>query len=338
MHIKPMGAGAALATLALSIGVASIPAGAQDFYKGKTVNIIVGFSPGGGYDTYARTVARFLNKHIPGTPSIVVQNMPGAASLKSVLYVANAGPKDGTAIGAFNPGVITDSLLNADKVKIKMNSVAYLGSITNDFRVCYSWHTSKVKSWDDLAKGTKYILGSTGKGASSYVNGAILRNVFKFNVQQVLGYPGSAEQRIAIERGELDGDCGSWSSISEEWIRDKKIHPLVQFTSRRTPDMPPDIPFIGDKADPQQKQVLNILLAAGALGRPYIMAKEVPKDRLATMQKAFMATMNDAGFLAEAKKQSLPVNPVDGAEAAKIIDEIYAAPADIVALAKKAVE
>lgn len=328
-------------TLLAAVAVLALPATAalaEDFYKGKTVTFVVGFTPGGGYDTYTRTVARYFAKHVPGTPNVIVQNMPGAASLKSVLYIETSAAKDGTVATAFNPGVITDSLLDPEKVKVKMNSFAYLGSITRDFRVCYAWHTSKVKTWEDLVKGTPYILGSTGKGSSSYVNGAILRNLFKFNVKQVTGYPGSAEQRLAIERGELDGDCGSWSSISEEWIKGKKIVPFVQFTESRTPDMPEGIPFISDKGNAEQKQVLSVLLAAGALGRPFIMSKSVPQDRLAIMRKAFMATMADSDFLADAKKQGLPVNAVDGAAASKIIDEIYMAPADIVAKAKKAVE
>lgn len=328
----------ACAAAVTGVAFAASGAAAQDFYKGKTVNFVVGFSPGGGYDTYARTLSRHIDKHIPGKPNIVVQNMPGAGSLKSVLYVQASAPKDGTVVTAFNPGVITDSLLNPEQIKVKLNDFAYLGSITRDFRVCYTWHTSKVKSWDDLVKGTPLILGATGKGTSSYVNGAILKNVFKFNVKQVLGYPGSAEQRLAIERSELDGDCGSWSSISEEWIKDKKIQPIVQFSPDRTPDMPPNIPYIVDKGNAEQKQVLNILLAAGQLGRPYIMSKEVPADRLAIMRKAFMDTIKDNEFLADAKKQNLPVNPVDGTEASKIIGEIYAAPPAVVAAAKKAVE
>lgn len=326
--------------LAAGLAVASNAPGAlaQDFYKGKTVNIVVGFSPGGGYDTYARAVSRYITKHIPGQPTIVVQNMPGAGSLKSVLYVQASAPKDGTVVTAFNPGVITDSLLNPEQVKVKMNDFFYLGSVTRDFRVCYAWHTSNIKSWDDLVAGKPFILGSTGKGSSSYVNGAILRNVFQFNVKQVMGYPGSAEQRIAIERGELDGDCGSWSSISEDWVKGNKITPFVQFGEKATPDMPQNIPYVADKGNAEQKQILAVLLAAGQLGRPYIMSKMVPADRIAIMRKAFMDTMADSDFLADAKKQNLPVNPVDGVEAGKIIDEIYAAPADVVAKAKKAVE
>jgi tripartite-type tricarboxylate transporter receptor subunit TctC len=332
-------------TLSVVLGVLAIVAAtagstaADDFYKGKTVTIIVGFSPGGGYDTYARALARHMGNHIPGNPTVIVQNMPGAGSLTAVRYLDATAPKDGTVITAFNPGQITESLTDAEKIKLRFSDYAFVGSITRDFRVCYAWHATGIKSWDDLTKAKEFILGATAPGVSSYVNGAILRNVFALKVRQVVGFPGSAEQRLAIERGELHGDCGSWSSIPEDWIAQKKINPLVRFSPVSTPDMPDNIPYSGALAKTEeQKRILGIVGAAGELGRPYIVSKQVPKDRLEILRKAFDATVQDKAFLSDAEKQRLPVNPADGEEAEKIIAEIYSAPPELVEKAKNAIK
>jgi tripartite-type tricarboxylate transporter receptor subunit TctC len=315
------------------------PASAQDFYAGKQITVIVGAGSGGGYDILARLMARHLGRFIPGHPTVIVQNMPGAGSLTAVRALDATQPKDGTVITTFNPGQITESLTDPGKVKLKFSDYAFVGSITRDFRVCYAWHATGIKNWDDLTKTKEFILGATAPGVSSYVNGAILRNVFGLKVRQVVGFPGSAEQRLAIERGELHGDCGSWSSIPGDWVREKKINPLVRFSPVSTPDMPADIPYSGALAKTdEQKRILNIVGAAGELGRPYIMSKEVPKDRLAIIRKAFDATVRDKAFLSDAEKQRLPVNPESGEEAEKIIAEIYSAPPELVEKAKNAIK
>lgn len=318
-------------------GLAATTAAAQDetFYAGKTVTIIVGFSPGGGYDIYARTVARFIGSHIQGKPTVIVQNMPGAGSFTSVRHLDGPAVKDGTIVTAFNPGVITDSLTEPEKFNIKFTNFNWLGSITRDIRVCYAWHTAPIKTWDDLAKGQEFIMGATGVNTSNYVNGAVLRNLFGLKVKQITGFPGSNEMRLATERGELYGDCGSWSSIPADWIKGNKIVPFVGFSPRSHPDIPKDLPFIGTfaKTD-EQRQVLDVIIAAGELGRPYIMSRQVPAARVAIMRKAFEATMKDPGFLAETAKQDLPVDPATADEADAILKRIYSAPAEIVAKAK----
>lgn len=178
-------------------------------------------------------------------------------------------------------------------------------------------------------------MGATGTNTSNYVNGAVLRNLFGFKVRQITGFPGSNEMRLATERGELYGDCGSWSSIPADWIKGKRITPIVSFTTRTLPEMPANLPFIGNYAKTdEQKQILNIVIAAGELGRPYIMSKQVPPARVAMLRSAFDKTMKDPLFLAEAAKQDLPVDPATGDEAQKILESIYAAPAEYVEKAK----
>jgi tripartite-type tricarboxylate transporter receptor subunit TctC len=319
--------------------LANAQAHAQDFYKGKTVNVTVGFSPGGGYDVNARAVARHLSKHIPGNPNVVVQNMPGAGSVTSVRYLDATAPKDGTVMTVFNPGLITQSVVEPEKVNIDFRKVAWIGVVTSDFRVCYGFGPNGVKSWDDMMKRKEFILGSTAKGSGNYINGATLRHVFNAPVRQILGFPGSAEQRIAIERGELDGDCGSYSSIPVEWVRDGKAHPFVRFTEKRPPEIPESAVFINNfaKTD-EQKQILNVLNAADEVGRPFIMSKQVPSDRVAIMRKAFSDTMKDKTFLAEMEKQQLPVIPIVGGDAEAIVNKMMNVSPQTIAKAKEIYE
>ena len=191
---------------------ALVPAArSDDYFKGKTFTIVVGFSPAGGYDNYARVLARYIGKYISGHPTVIVQNMPGAGSLTSVRYLDLTAPKDGTAMTIFNPGLVTQSIVEPDRVRLDFRKFAWVGVVTPDYRVCYGYGPNGIKSWDQLMHGGKqFIIGSTGKGSGNYINGATLRIVFHAPVKQVLGFPGSAEQRLAIEQGELDGDCGSY--------------------------------------------------------------------------------------------------------------------------------
>jgi tripartite-type tricarboxylate transporter receptor subunit TctC len=326
--------------LALALVLADLAAplahAQDDFYKGKTVNIVVGFTAGGGYDVNARAVARHLGKHIPGNPNVIVQNMPGAGSLQSVRYLDATAPKDGTVMTVFNPGLITQSIVEPERVSVDFRKLAWVGIVTADYRVCYGFGPNGVKSWDEMMKRKEFILGSTAKGAGNYVNGATLRLVFGAPVRQILGFPGSAEQRIAIERGELDGDCGAWSSIPLEWIEGRKIVPVIRSSPSIAPDMPPDVPYSVDIAPSERdRQVLRMLLAPTQVGRPFIASQAVPAERVRILRDAFNATMQDPQFMAEAQKLRLPISPKTGEEALKVVEEIYATPDDIVAAARK---
>jgi tripartite-type tricarboxylate transporter receptor subunit TctC len=324
-----------LASFALAAFVA--PAHAQvDFYKGKTVTITVGFSPGGGYDINARAVARHIGRYIPGNPNVIVQNMPGAGSVTSVRYLDANAAKDGTVITVFNPGLVTQSIVDQEKVSLDFRKFAWLGVVTSDFRVCYGFGPNGVKSWDDMMRRKEFILGGTAKGSGNYVNGATLRHVFNAPVRQILGFPGSAEQRIAIERGELDGDCGSYSSIPMAWINERKAHPFVRFTEKRSPEIPESAIFINNFAKTEeQRQLLDVLNAADAVGRPFILSRQVPAARVAVLRKAFNDTMVDKAFLADMDKQQLPVNPMTGEESEQIVARMMRASPAIVAKAKE---
>jgi tripartite-type tricarboxylate transporter receptor subunit TctC len=307
----------------------------QDFYKGKTVNIVVGFTPGGGYDVNARVVSRYMGKYIPGNPNVIVQNMPGAGSLTSVRYLDATAPKDGTVMTVFNPGLVTQSIVEPEKVSVDFRKLSWVGVVTSDFRVCYGFGENGVKSWADMMSRKEFILGSTAKGAGNYINGATLKHVFNAPVRQILGFPGSAEQRIAIERGELDGDCGSYSSIPQAWINERKAHPFVRFSEKKASEIPESAVFINTFAKTEeQTQLLDVLNAADEIGRPFIMSKQVPMERVAILRNAFAATMKDPAFLTEMEKQQLPVYPMRGEEAEGVVAKLANVPPAVAAKAK----
>jgi tripartite-type tricarboxylate transporter receptor subunit TctC len=311
------------------------PARADDSYKGKLFTIVVGFSPAGGFDTYARVLARYIGNHIPGNPTVIVQNMPGAGSMTSVRYLNLTAPRDGTVMTIFNPGLVTQSIVQPEKINIDFRKYAWIGVMTPDFRVCYGYGPNGVKSWDDMMHRKEFVLGSTGKASGNYINGATLREVFHAPIKQVLGFPGSAEQRLAIERGELDGDCGSYSSIPPDWIKDGQAHTFVRFSRERPDEIPESAVYIGKFATTdEQKQLLKVLNGGDELGRVFIMSREVPADRLAIIRKAFDDTMKDPSFLAEMAKQQLPVHPLSGQQADTIVDELINVSPQILTAAK----
>ncbi len=326
-------AASALVILGWAMAIGTAPAQEAEF---KTVTIVVGSSAGGGYDTYARILARHIGRHLRGSPNVIVQNMPGASSLKAVQYLDSGAPKDGSVMTAFNPGLINDSFLNAERVRFRLTDVAWIGSITKDLRVCYAWGATGIKIFADLKGAKQFNMGAPAPGTSSFINEAILKNIFGIAVRQVTGYAGSPEQRLAIERGELDGDCGAWSSVPPEWVSGRKVNPLIRFSPDPIPGLPPSVPFAGDLAPSQDaKEVLNLLMAADMLGRPYVVSKHAPPERIAALRAAFGAAMRDEQFLGETSKIDLPVlGSLVGAEAARIVTSIYAAPPALIAGAR----
>ena len=324
-----------LAVAIVAASLLSLPARthAQDdgFYRGKTITLVVGYSAGGGYDQYARLLARHFGRHIPGNPAIVVQNMPGAASFTAVRYLSAAGPKDGTAIAMFDPGLILESLSTPDRFNAKFSDYQWVGGMSREVTFCYAWHATGIKSWNDMMGRKEFLLGLTAKGSAVYANAAALRRVFNAPIRQIAGYPGSNEQRLALERGEIEGLCASWSAIPQDWIASNKIAPLARFAPQRPADMPASTPYVNDLATTQeQRDVLNILNAPGQLGRPFIAAKEAPRERVQVLASALAETLKDPALLADARKQSLPVEHFSAEESEKIINTVYSASPDLV--------
>lgn len=324
------------ALVALAALATMPPAVAQDFYKGKTLTIMVGFTAGGGFDLNARLLARHIGRHIPGHPDVVVQNMPGAASLKSVLYLDTTAPRDGTVIATFNFGQIGDSRMLPEKVKVDFRKFSWIGSISQDLTVCYAWHTLGTKTLAELRRHGPVHMGLTGAGTSSDINQKILKQIFQVPVEQVAGYPGSAEERLAVERGELDGDCGAWSSLPQEWIEGRKIDPVTRSGTIVPPDLSPDVPYSADIAPSERdRDIIRLLTASGRVGRPFIASMAVPAERIRILRNAFNATVQDPAFIADAQSLRLPVSPKSGEEALQTVEGIYATADAIVRAARK---
>jgi tripartite-type tricarboxylate transporter receptor subunit TctC len=315
---------------------AAAPAGAEDFYKGKRINLLVGYAPGGSYDATARLLARHIGRHIPGAPDVIVNNMPGAGTLTSLQYLELNAPKDGTAIDAFDYAQIGNSRLTPDKVPVDFRRFGWLGSISEDLGVCYVWHTLGPKSIDELRRHGQIHMGTTNAGTSADIEQRIFKNIFKIDLRSVAGYGGSGEERLAIERGELEGGCGSWSSVPPAWILEHKVVPLIRMNPATAPDLPQTVPYAGDIAEnDHDRAIIRLLSASGELGKPYVVSAAVPADRQAILRDAFAAAVADPQFLADAATQRLPVSPRGAEQATRIINEIYAAPDDIVAAARK---
>jgi tripartite-type tricarboxylate transporter receptor subunit TctC len=329
----------AAALLWLALAICPAHAAEDEFFKGKTITVVVGYSVGGGYDQYARVLARHFGSHIPGNPNVLVQNMPGAASLTAVRYLDANAARDGTVVTTFDPGLITESFASPDVFKVRFSDFQWIGTMLRDIRICYAWGATGIRTWDDMMKRKEFLIGTTAKGSNAYVNGAILRKIFNAPVRQIAGYPGSNEQRLALERGELEGNCGSWSAMPQDWLVHDKINPLVRFSPKRPPDMPASVPFIGDLATTrEQTDLLAVLNASAELGRPFIVAKTVPPQRVDGLRAAFRAALQDEGFLGEARAQSLPLDPVPGEEAAAIISKIYSASPELARKVKDVLE
>ena len=331
-----------LSILALSCSASSAPVRAQDpasFYRGKSVSIIIGYSVGGGYDIYARVLARHLGRFIPGTPTVVAQNMPGAGSQKALEYLLSLAPKDGLTIGTFGRTLAIAPLI--DNAKFDPSRLEWIGSVSTDTSTCIAWHTSPVKSWDDMTK-RPFTVGGLGKGSDPETFATLMKLMFGLNVKLVSGYPGTNDVALAMERGEVDGICGySYSSLRasrKSWIDDNKVNVLVQAALTRDSAISAEVPMLLDKTtSTTQRQALELILSPQAVARPFAMPPGTAADRVDAVRKAFMATMADPEFLKEAKASGLDVDPIAGDRIADLYRKIYTTPPEIVAEAKRAV-
>ena len=316
-----------LAALPASVASAESPA---DFYKGKVLELYVGYSVGGAYDLYARTIGRFLGRHIPGNPTVIVKNMEGGGSLRLANWLYRVAPKDGSVLATIGRGTAFDPILGQKGAQFDGTKFTWIGSANNEVSVCVAWNaTSGIKKFDDLLT-KEMTVGGTGMSADTDQFPKVLNGVFGTKMRIVSGYPGGNNVVLAMERGEVQGRCGwSWSSVMsthKAWIDDKKMTVLVQLALRKHPDLP-NVPLIMDLAKTdEQRQILKLIFARQTMGRPYLAPPGVPTDRADTLRKAFMDTMNDKDFVAEATKAKLEVTPVDGADLQKLVAEVYATP------------
>jgi tripartite-type tricarboxylate transporter receptor subunit TctC len=326
---------AAVVLLALSATCSHAQTPAE-FYKGKTVELYIGYSVGGGYDLYARVLARHIGKHIPGNPTVVPKNMEGAGSLRLANWLYRVAPKDGTALGTIGRGTGFDPVLGEPGAQFDGTKFTWIGSANEEVSVCVAWQNSGVASFDQLL--TKELtVGGTAVSADTDQFPRIINGVLGTKMRIVSGYPGGNDVVLAMERGEVQGRCGwSWSSVKathHAWIDDKKISVLVQLSLAKHPDLP-NVPVVADLAKTdEQRQILKLIFARQTMGRPFLAPPEIPPDRVGALRKAFMDTMSDKDFLADAEKAQLEINPVAGEKVQALVQEIYTTPPEI---AKKA--
>jgi tripartite-type tricarboxylate transporter receptor subunit TctC len=348
-HRKELGKGrpllASVSAAVLSAGLAS-PAWAQEtnFYSGKTIDFYIGYEAGASYDIYARMMAENIGRFIPGHPSIIPRNMPGAASMRVMSFLHEAAKKDGTAWGAVDRNVATEPLLYGSDSKAVFKSPLefnWIGSLNTEIGVAAVWHTTGIKSWEQTRTRPTIVAMA---GAQGGIGARALNSILGTQFQQVCCYGADSSQNLAMERGEVEGRVGwSWSSLKAsnmEWLQSGKITLLMQVGLNKNSEIPDDVPLVVDLAQTENdKKALKIIFANQSMGRPYVMPSGVPAAQVAEVRRAFAAMMKDPAFLAEAAKRRLEVSdPKPGEEIEDILRDVYASSEEAIIAARRAIK
>jgi len=321
--------------LALALGPAA-PAAAQDTFAGKTVTISVGFGPGGGYDLYARVLARHLGRHLPGHPTVVVSNMPGAASIRATNYIANVAPKDGTALGIVAQSVAEEQLLGVAGVSYDVARLAWIGRVAPNVEVAYVWHAAAVKTLDDL-RSTEGTFAGTGPSSSIYPR--LLNTIAGMKWKVIAGYNTTSAAHLAMQRREVDGATSSLNTLKttqRDWLDNSLIRILVQFALKRSGDLA-QVPAVVELATTSEdRDVLAFYANSGTVGRAVIAPPGMPAERVALLRAAFDATMKDAEFRAEIATTRLELEPMPGVELQTLVEAVTRVSSSVLARARAA--
>ena len=334
--LGPMTRLAAASLIAATSLISAAQAQSESFDK--PITVYVAGTAGGGIDLLARALARHMGQYLPGTPNMVVQDMPGAGGIRAANFLAEAAPRDGTAIGTFAGGPVIEPLIGARNPGYDMSKFTWIGAVSKDVGVCLSYGTTPFKTVEDL-RDKQMIVAGTGAGSDSDTYPVILNEVLKTKLKLITGYLGTKETIMAIETGEAHGRCSvAWSALKmarPDWLRDKKINVIMQFGLEKSPELP-DVPLVLDLVkNPEDRQLMELLMGTMAVARPFMAPPGVPEARAALLRRAFDKTMKDAGFLAEAQQLQLDVEPTPGEEAQKVVQNMYATPKAVVERAKK---
>jgi tripartite-type tricarboxylate transporter receptor subunit TctC len=331
------------ALLALLLAIAT-PAAAQEdvaaFFKGKTLRLIVGIGVGSGYDINARLLARHMAAHIPGQPTIIVQNQPGAGSLTMTNALYHSGPFDGTVMGASFNGMPTTPLLQPAGARFDPVKLNWLGSTNRETQAMYVWHTAPAQVLED-ARAKEIVMGAQAPGSTQFDYPVLANKLFGFKFKVVTGYESTPKIHLAMESGEVHGTIANWSTlkaINPGWIADKKIRIIAQWALKKNPELA-DVPLFLDLAKTDaERAALELMLARLEYGRPFFLPPNVLAPRLEALRRAFDATMKDPAYLAEADKLKIEVDPLSGAEVAALVERVSRTPADTVARVRTAME
>ncbi|MPZ41636.1 MAG: hypothetical protein GEU95_27050 [Rhizobiales bacterium] len=329
---------------ALAIALSAPSAAAQDYYAGKTIDLVIGSGPAGGYDIYGRALARHIVRHIPGKPNIVVKNMPGAGSGRAAGFLANIAPKDGTVIAGIMPGAVMRPLLEErPEILFDPVRVQYLGTANNGTRVCVGWAAAGIKGFDDVRGGKEVPFGAVSPNESTHDYAFMLRRTAGAKYKVVSGYNGTTEIGLAMERGEVVGSCGwDWASVKaqrSDWLRDKKLNVLLQIGLERNDELTKmGVPHVWDyvKAD-EDRKIVGLVIGQQVFQRSYIAPPEIPAAPLGILRSAFDATMKDPRYLEEAKKLRIDIAPLPGTKVQEIVQKLHATPKNIVQAARAAI-
>jgi tripartite-type tricarboxylate transporter receptor subunit TctC len=317
------------------------PAAAQtveQFYRGRTVPLYIGFSVGGGYDVYGRLVARHIGRHISGNPTVVPLNMEGAGSVKLANWLYNVAPRDGSVIGIINRGVPFEPLVgNGAVTRFDAAKFTWIGSTTDEVGTCVAHRRTGIRAFEDTY-AKELIVGGTGPGADDFVYPKLVAGVTGSKMRLVSGYAGGNDVDFAMERGEVDGRCGwSWSSIKStrsSWLTDGTIRVVLQIGLKKHPDLP-DVPLLLDLAEnDEERRILELVMVRGVLGRPFLAPPGVPAERAAALRKAFDDMVTDSDFLAEATRMRLEITPIGGEELQRLLVRVNATPPAIASKAR----
>ena len=331
------------AALAVICGAACMiaPAGAEDFYQGKTVNVIVGNTPSSGYDPYARLLARHMPRHLPGRPTMIVQNMPGAGSVKATEYTYLLAPKDGTAFTLVMPGALVEPLTDASKFRYDATKFEFLGTADVGTRMCLTIATSKAKTYDD-AKRLKVVMGATGVASSLWDYPYFLNAFAGAKMEVVSGYPASGDVLVAMERGEVDGVCGlelsSLRSLRPDWVGTPKANMLLQIGVEAHPEMSRlGIPVLWPHVPAENREVVELIVSQQVFQRPFVAPPGTPQAQVKLLRAAFLAALKDPETLADAKKMNIEINAKSGEEVGALVRKMYASPKPLIERMGKAI-
>jgi tripartite-type tricarboxylate transporter receptor subunit TctC len=349
MHCKPMvstifpssGAfersalGIALAAVLATTAQAQSPA---EFYKGKTIEVYIGTSAGGGYDAYSRILSRHMGRHMPGNPVLVPKNMTGGGGIRLANFLYNAAPKEGLAFGTFNRGIIYEPLFGNKSAQFDATRFNWIGSTNDEVSICVAWHTSGVARYQQVLE-RELVVGASGIGADTYQFPKVVNGVLGTKFKVVTGYPGGNDIDLAMERQEVQGRCSwSWSSVKAThptWLPEKKFNVLFQMGLSKHPELA-DTPLIMDLAKTDEdRAIFKLMFSRQVMAWPFALPPGTPPDRIEALRAAFTATMHDQDFLADAAKAKFEIRSVTGARIQTLVQEIYATPASVV---RKAVE
>jgi tripartite-type tricarboxylate transporter receptor subunit TctC len=316
----------------IALAVASPAAAQAPSLAGKNVTMLIGFGPGGGYDAWGRVLARHIGRHLPGAPNVVPQNMPGGGSFNAANHIYTIAPKDGSVLGIIARDAALGPLTGAAGARFDPLKMSWVGTPTTETNVCIATAKAKVKSIKDLFE-SELIIGNTGVGTGTYSYPKALNGMLGTKFKLISGFPSSTDVFLAMERGEVDGICESLDSVigkRPDWIATKKVNVLFQGGAEPNPELK-GVPFVVDLArNAGEKQAIEFLYAGQGIGRPFVAPPDLPADRLKMLRDAFNATMKDADFIADVKKQKLDLEPEDGEHLAALIKKIYATPKPIV--------